>query len=176
MKIPVLKKKEIAVMCIFIILGIISCFITYGIFFAGINQTFENSSSKETSLVQDHKVIDTHFGIQEWNRNYPRWMTIVHVTYDEFKEFPDLERVMHGVNTDPNVWQNNNRVVAWFDGNYSDYIRFQNAACKNKTFIECYPNTPIYEYHEQYYTIFADEIGFHNLPGCERGNYNCTPL
>lgn len=107
--------------------------------------------------------------------NYPRWMTIVHMTYDELKEFPDLERVMHGVNTDPNAWQNNNRVVALFDGNQSDYIRFQNAACKNKTFIECYPNRPIYEYHGQYYTVSFNEIGFHNLAGCERGNYNCTP-
>lgn len=175
MKIPVLKPKKIAVICILIILGITSCFIAYGIFFPGINQTSGNSSSGRASQIQDQKVIDTNFEIYELNMNYPRWMTIVHVTYDELKEFPNLERVMHGVNTDPNVWQNDQRAVAWFGGNYSDYIRFHNAAWKNQTIAECYPCTPLYEYHGQYYKIFYDKIGSHNVGGCERGNYNCTP-
>lgn len=176
MKIPVLKQNKIVILCILIILGVISCFLTCGIFFPCINQTSENSSSDETSLVQDQKVIDTNFEIYELNENYPRWMTIVHLTYNELKEFPDLERVMHGVNTDPDVWQNNQRVVAWFDGNYSEYIRFHNAACKNKTLIECYPSSPLYEYHGQYYKIFYEKFRSHSLPGCEGGNYNCTPL
>jgi hypothetical protein len=174
MKIPVLNQKEIAVLCILIILGIIICFITYGIFFLNFNQTSGNSSSGAASMVKDQKVIDTNFEIYEWNMNYPRWMTIVHVTYDELKDFPDLEKGMHGVNNDPNVWQNDRRVVTWFAGNESDYTRFRDAACKNKTLEECYPSTPIYEYHGQYYSIFADEIGSHNVGGCERGNYNCT--
>ena len=176
MKIPVLKQNKNAVLCILIILGIISCFMIYGIFFLSINQTSGNSSSNETSLVQDQKVIDTNFEIYELNKNYPRWMTIVHLTYDELKEFPDLEKVMHGVNNDPNAWQNDQRAVAWFDGNYSEYIRFHSAACKNKTLIECYPSSPLYEYHGQYYKIFYEKIGSHSLPGCEGGNYNCTPL
>jgi competence protein ComGC len=176
MKIPVLKQNKIVILCILIILGVISCFLTCGIFFPCINQTSENSSSDETSLVQHQKVIDTNFEIYELNENYPRWMTIVHLTYNELKEFPDLERVMHGVNTDPNVWQNNQRVVAWFDGNYSEYIGFHNAACKNKTLIECYPSSPLYEYNGQYYKIFYEKFRSHSLPGCEGGNYNCTPL
>ncbi|MHB8163196.1 MAG: hypothetical protein ACYDDV_02485 [Methanoregula sp.] len=120
-------------------------------------------------------MIDTNFEIYELNMNYPRWMTIIHLTYEELKDFPDLERVMHGVNTDPNVWQNDQRAVAWFDGNYSEYIIFHNAACKNKTLVECYPSSPLYEYHGQYYKIFYEKIGSHNVGGCERGNYNCTP-
>jgi hypothetical protein len=169
------KPKLITIISILIVLGIAGSYLTYGIFFPGINQTSGNSSSKETSLMQDQKVIDTNFEIYELNMNYPRWMTIVHLTYDELKEFPDLESVMHGVNTDPNAWQNNQRMVAWFGGNYSDYIRFHNAACKNKTLAECYPSAPLYEYHGQYYDIFYDKIGSHNVGGCERGNYNCTP-
>lgn len=174
MKIPVLKQKKIAVLCILIILGIFSCFIMYGIFFANINKTSGNFSSNETSLMQDQKVIDVTYEVYEWNMNYPRWMVLVHLTYDELKEFPDLERVMHGVNTDPNVWQNDRRVVAFFDGNQSDYLKFHNAVWKNQTIAECYPCTLIYEYHGQFYSITFNEIGYHNLPGCERGNYNCT--
>jgi hypothetical protein len=174
MKISILKQKEIAILGILIIVGTISCFITYGIFFPGIHQTSGNSSSGRANLVQDQKVIDTNFEIYEWNMNYPRWMTIVHVTYDELKDFPDLEKGMHGVNTDPTVWQNDRWAVAWFGGNYSDYIRFHNAACKNKTLVECYPSSPLYEYHGQYYKIFYEKIGSHNVGGCEKGNYNCT--
>ena len=176
MKIPVSKLKTITVLCILIILGITGCFIAYGIFFPGINHTSGNSSSKETSLVQDQKVIDANFEIQEWNFNYPRWMVLVHLTNNEVKDFPDLEKAMHGVNPDPNAWQNDHRVAAWFDGNQSDFIRFHNAVWKNQTIAECYPCTPIYEYHGQYYTISFNEIGSHSLPGCERGNYNCTPV
>jgi hypothetical protein len=176
MKFSVLKQNKIAVLGILIIMGIISCFITYGIFFPGVNQPSGNSSSNETNQMQDQQVLDTNFEIYELNMNYPRWMTIVHLTYEELKEFPDLERVMHGVNTDPNVWQNDQRAVAWFAGNYSDYLRFHNAACKNKTLPKCYPSSPLYEYHGQYYDIFYEKIGSHSLPGCERGNYNCTPV
>ena len=176
MKIPVLKKNKIAVLCILIILGIISCFMTYGIFFPSINQTSGNSSSNETSIVRDQKVTDVLYEIQEWNTNYPQWMVLVHLTYDDLSEFPDLEKAMNGVDTNPHAWQNNRRVAAWFDGNESDFLRFHDTLCKNKTPAECFPNTPIYEYHGKYYTISYNEIGYHNLPGCERGNNNCTPL
>lgn len=174
MKNPVLKQKEIALTGILIILGIISCFITHGIFFPGIHHTSGNFSLNETNPVQEQKVIDVIFEIQEWSENYPRWMTVVHLTSDDLNDFPDVEQVIHGAKTDPGAWQNDHRVVAWFEGNESDYIRFHTAACKNKTLAECYPNTPIYEYNGQYYTISYQEIGFHTLPGCEKGNYNCT--
>jgi len=176
MKIPSMDTIKNVVICILIILGIISCLIIFEFVFPNIRPHSGNCSSNEMSIVRDQKVTDVHYEIQEWNTNYPQWMVLVHLTYDDLSEFPDLEKAMNGVDTNPHAWQNNHRVAAWFDGNESDFLRFHDALCKNKTPAECFPNTPIYEYHGQYYTISYNEIGYHNLPGCERGNYNCTPL
>ena len=174
MKIPHVNLKRIVFLSFLIILGIISCYLAYGILFAGNHQPSDNSSSERAGILQDRKVNDTNFEVYEWNTNYPRWRVLVPLTYNELKEFPELEKSLHGVNTDPGVWYNDRRRVAEFAGNYSEYLRFHDAVVKNQTSAGCYPCSLIYEYHGQYYTLFYDKIGSHNVGGCERGNYNCT--
>jgi len=125
---------------------------------------------------QSQKSIDTHYLVEEWDLSYVRNMTIVPVTSDDLKNFPDFERSMHGVINGSGTWGYGTRVIAWFDGNESDLYRFYHIACKNETrnLAECFPNPPIFEYHGQYYMISHDRIGSHRLAGCEQGNYNCT--
>ena len=161
MKIPVSKLKLITAISILVILGIAGSFLTYGILFPSKDLPSGNSASGGDRLPQYQKLIDTHFEVQEWNISIVHNMTLVHLTFDDVTEFPDFEKSMHGVNNDPIAWRYGHRVVTWFDGNESDYIRFHNALCKNKTRAECYPNPPIFEYHGQYYTISSDIIGSH---------------
>jgi hypothetical protein len=124
--------------------------------------------------LDNQKITNAHYEIQEWNLSFIHNMSIIHVTYDELKQFPDLERAMHGVNQGTGAWQSGYRLVDWFEGNMSDQYRFNAVVCKNKPLDECFSNPPVFEYHGQYYTISSDRYGSHVLAGCERGNYNCT--
>jgi hypothetical protein len=148
--------------------------------FPGTNGSMDQNSPGTSIAAGDHsqdrKIIDSHFEVQEWDIGYVHTMTIVPVTYDELKDFPDFEQSMHGVINGSGTWVYGHRVVAWFDGNESDLYRFYHIACKNETrnLADCYPNPPIFEYHGQYYMISSDSFGYHRLAGCERGNYNCT--
>jgi hypothetical protein len=173
MNLPISKSKLIAIISIFLVLGIAGSFLTYGILFPS-KDVLPNTSVTGDRLLQDKKVIDIHYVIEENNLSFVHNMIIIHLTSDELKEFPDLERAMHGENDNPVFQRYGTWVVSDFDGNMSDYLRFHNLPCKNKTLLECYPNPPLYEYHGQYYVIHAESIGSHTLAGCERGNYNCT--
>lgn len=157
MNLPLSELKIFILISIFVIPGI-----------AGIFFTFETlSSSKEIPSAygtygenlsqQNPKIIDTEYEIQEWNLSFVHNMTIVHVTYDEIKDFPDIEQSMHDENNHPRPWNYGHRVMRSFEGNMSDSYRFNIAVCKGKTPFECFsPNPPIFEYHGQYYTISTD--------------------
>jgi hypothetical protein len=154
----------IGIACVLIIVGIAIVLSVHGTDFPA------------KPLPEEHKIVNAHFEIQEWDFSSLRHRTIVHVTYDQLKDFPEFERSMHGVINGSGTWSYGNRVVAWFDGNESDLYLFYHIACRNETrnLADCYPNPPVFEYHGQYYTISSDLMGSHRLAGCERGNYNCT--
>ena len=176
MKIPASNLKLIVIFSIIVVLGIAGGFSLYGILFPAKDLPSVHSSSPGDHLVQGQKVIDTNFEIQEWNLSkvHKMNMTMILLNRDDFADFPEFERSMQGVNNDPAAWNYGSRVVTWFPGNESDLYRFYDAACKNKTRAECFPSSPVFEYHGQYYTIFSDRMGSHRLAGCEQGNYNCT--
>lgn len=174
MKLPVSKIHLIPVIGIILVLGITGCYLAMGIFFPSYNLPQANVTTEGEHLVNNQKVIDTQFAIQEWNLSFARKSTIIRLTDEELKEFPDLEKSLQGVNNNSQGWQNGRRVIAGFDGNMSDYIRFYNMPCKNKTLDVCYPYPTLYEYHGQFFTIFSEMYGSHTLAGCERGNYNCS--
>lgn len=158
------RRKLIGLACILIIVGTSIVLFVYGTDFPG------------KHLPDNHKIVNAHFEIQEWDLSSLRNRTIVHVTFDQLKDFPDFERSMHGVINGSGTWSYGHRVVAWFEGNESDLYRFNRVACRNETrdLADCYPDPPVFEYHGQYYTISSDLMGSHRLAGCERGNYNCT--
>jgi len=156
MKILATKRKFIVIVCIFILLVI------------GGSVLFSEVLFPQKNLPNDHTIIDTQFEVQEWNLSYVHNKTLIRVTYDELKNFPDFERSMHGVISGPGTWWEGHRVVAWFNGNESDYILFHQIVCENKSLEDCYPNPGVYEYHGQYYMIFSDRIGSHQT-------YSATP-
>jgi len=163
MEIPFSRLKIIAIICMFVIVGIVGSYFMYPIMFPS-NDIFLGKNKFVTDRLPDNpKLIDVHYEIQEWDlslvHNHNR--TIIHVTHDELKEFPDFERALIESTTNVRAWSYGTRVVKWFDGNDSEYIRFHIVACKNQTLFECYPNPPVYEYNGQYYTISADTIGSH---------------
>jgi len=168
--------KHIAVIIFFLVLGISAYLLTCNILLPSTNIGPGTIAGGEEHHSKNLKVIDSHYEVQEWDIRFVHNMTIVIITYDELKNFPDFERSMHGVINGTGTWSYGHRVVAWFDGNESDLYRLYHIACKNETrnLADCYPNPPIFEYHGQYYTISPDRIGSHRLAGCERGNYNCT--
>nr|WP_319375082.1 hypothetical protein [uncultured Methanoregula sp.] len=174
MKPAVTKSKLVAIISILVIIGI-AC---------GILTCIMISPSKDLRTpfipgligqpVPEKKIIDITIEVDEYNLSFIHNRTLVSVTYDEVSVYPDLEMAMHGVTNDPNAWNYGHRVVKWLEGNESDIHRFYLAACGNRTWDDCYPNPPIYEYHGQYYMISYDRIGSHTVGSCERGNYNCT--
>lgn len=116
-----------------------------------------NATLAGDNLLQEQKKIDSHFSVEEWNlsskQSSPLKITVIHVTDDELKEFSEFERSIHGADKNPAIGDTGKRSVASFEGNQSDYIRFIDAVCKNKTRAECYPNMPVFEYHGRYYFI-----------------------
>ncbi|MFA4876114.1 MAG: hypothetical protein WC586_01765 [Methanoregula sp.] len=172
---PVVSKQKIITIIIFsMILGIAGGILINVIVFPPIDTFSRILPGGDERHSHDNKITDISLEVEEYNISIVHNMTIIPVTYDELSVFPDLEKAMHGVTNDPVTWRYGHRVVKWFTGNESDLHGFFLAVCKNKTWDECYPNSPLFEYHGQYYSIFYDRIGSHSVGGCERGNYNCT--
>jgi hypothetical protein len=156
MKIPLSKLKFITIISMLVILGIGGSYLIFGFLFQSVEWPAGNLTRGGDQSLTGEKLNDIQCVVQEWNLSFVHNRTIVHVTYDELKEFPDFESAMQGVNNDPGAWSYGTRVVKWFDGNDSEYIRFHHTVCKNKTMAECFPNPPIFEYHGQYYSISFD--------------------
>jgi len=150
--------KTLCLISTLVLFGIIGSYFITGILFQSGEQIKGNLSQDGDQSLTGGKLIDMQFEVQEWNLSlmHNHAITIVHVTYDELKEFPDFERALNESNTNATAWSYGTRVVKWFDGNDSEYIRFHHSTCKNKTLVECYPNPAIYEYHGQYYSLSFD--------------------
>jgi hypothetical protein len=173
MRIPLSKLKFITIISMLVILGIAAGSLTCIMISASKDPLTQFIPGLNEQPVSEKKIIDINIEVDEYNLSFVHNRTLVFVTYDEVSVYPDLERAMLGVTNDPVAWKYG-RVVKWFEGNESDIHRFYLAACGNRTWDECYPNPPLFEYHGQYYMIFYDRIGSHTVAGCERGNYNCT--
>jgi hypothetical protein len=110
---------------------------------------------------QGQKINDSEVCIDEWNRSapaahyYSRNITIIPVTDEDFRSFPELQRVMREVKDKPpansSEWA---KSVSYFNANQSDYYGWLlDSICRNKTRIECYADGPAFEYHGRYYFI-----------------------
>jgi len=122
----------------------------------------EDKISPEVTLQpQGRKINDSEVCIDEWNRSapaahyYSRNITIIPVTDEDFRSFPELQRVMLEVKDKPpsnsSEWA---KSVSYFNANQSDYYEWLlDSICRNKTRIECYVDGPAFEYHGRYYFI-----------------------
>jgi hypothetical protein len=115
----------------------------------------------ETLQPQGQKINDSEVCIDEWNRSapaahyYSRNITIIPVTDEDFRSFPELQRVMREVKDKPpansSEWA---KSVSYFNANQSDYYGWLlDSICRNKTRIDCYADGPAFEYHGRYYFI-----------------------
>jgi len=118
-------------------------------------------SPSVTLQSQGRKINDSEVCIDEWNRSapaahyYSRNITIIPVTDEDFRSFPELQRVMLEVKDKPpansSEWA---KSVSYFNANQSDYYGWLlDYICRSKTRIECYVDGPAFEYHGRYYFI-----------------------
>ncbi len=117
-------------------------------------------SPEVTLQPEGRKINDSEICISEWNRSareggHQRNITIIPVTEDDFRSFPELRRAMLEVKDKPpansSEW---NKIVSDFNANQSDYYGWLlDSICKNKTRIECYADLAAFEYHGRYYFI-----------------------
>jgi len=131
--------------------------------YPNVNSTSETGMTGNATLSGDHermdtKMMDANFVINEWNISSPmshqRNITIIRITDDDFKGIPELERVMHKVKNNPPGWGSGwSLSITGFGGNQSDYYRFMNSVCENKTRLECYADLPAFEYYGRHYFI-----------------------
>ena len=108
--------------------------------------------------LKNQKLIDTEYYVYAGNLSSRqvrgRNVTILPITNDDLKEFPELERSIHSAENNPAAWDTGElRDVAVFKGNMSDFSPFINSVCKNRTRQECYADMAAFEYHGQYYFI-----------------------
>ncbi|MFA5268691.1 MAG: hypothetical protein WC379_12045 [Methanoregula sp.] len=106
----------------------------------------------------EQKIMDAELSIDEWNVSSPkkpqRNITILHVTDEDFKGYPELAKAMHDrKNSPPGEGSGWSLSSTGFGANQSDYDRFMNLVCRNKTRFECYADLPVFEYYGRYYYI-----------------------
>jgi hypothetical protein len=120
----------------------------------------DKTSPEVTLQPLERKINDSDVCISEWNRTAreagrQRNITIIPVTEDDFRSFPELQRAMLEVKDMPpansSEW---NKIISYFNANQSDYYGWlRGSICKNKTRIECYADLAAFEYHGRYYFI-----------------------
>lgn len=121
----------------------------------------EDKISPDVTLqTQGRKINDSDICISEWNRTAreagrQRNITVIPVTDDDFRSFPELQRAMLEVKDKPpsnsSEW---GKMVSDFNANQSDYYGWLlDSICRNKTRIECYADGAAFEYHGRYYFI-----------------------
>lgn len=103
-------------------------------------------------------MIDADFNIMEANVSEVKYINSTPVTFEDMQMYPELERYMHGVNDDPDVWYRGWRYVNAFPGNLSTYDVLVKKICKGKSIFECNRGT-LFEYHNQYYHVSIQEYG-----------------
>ncbi|MFA5268692.1 MAG: hypothetical protein WC379_12050 [Methanoregula sp.] len=125
---------------------------------SGEKGTTDNANEADDLQSQEQKLMDANLVIDEWNVSSPkrpqRNITIIHVTDEDFKGYPELEKAMYDKkNSPPGEGSGWSLSVTGFGANQSDYDRFMNLVCRNKTRLECYADIPAFEYYGRYYFI-----------------------
>ncbi len=148
--------KTIAIVCAAIVTGIVIWYFLSGanLQSAGLLETGPTTETITTEVPQE---IDADFTIAEANITVVHFLPIVHVTYEDLKQIPELERAMHSDINNPKKWFGGTRKVALYEGNLSRYHAFVDAVCKGKPVIECNQGV-LFEYHGDYYEVFYQEF------------------
>jgi hypothetical protein len=96
--------------------------------------------------------MDAWCEIQEFNLTIKHNQTIVPVTDDDLKSYPEFEKYLRDENNNPPAWNFGTRLVKDFQCNESRALKF--IALSRK--FEENPNQPVLEYHGHYYKMWCD--------------------
>ncbi len=103
---------------------------------------------------------DANCEIQEFNRTIVRNYTIVPLTEEDLKPYPEFGQYFESTENVTPVWGNDGtRLVVDFDCNESVAIRFYSLSRKYEEF----PNQPVFEYHGRYYNVYFNSYIWHSL-------------
>jgi len=101
-------------------------------------------------------VIDTSFSISEANISIIDFKPIAHVTFEDLKKYPELERSMHSNVNSTRQWHSGTRLVNIFKGNISRFYAVVDEICEGKSLAECNYGM-LFEYHGNYYLVSLQE-------------------
>ena len=101
-------------------------------------------------------VIDASFSISEANISIIDYKPIAHVTFEDLKKYPELERSMHSDINSSHAWFGGTRLVNIFEGNVSRFYAVVDKICEGKLLAECNCGM-LFEYHGDYYLVSFQE-------------------
>ncbi len=101
-------------------------------------------------------VIDAAFSISEANISIIDYKPIAHVTFEDLKKYPELERSMHSNVNSTRQWHSGTRLVNIFEGNISRFYAVVDEICEGKSLAECNYGM-LFEYHGDYYLVSLQE-------------------
>ncbi len=81
-------------------------------------------------------VIDASFSISEANISIIDYKPIAHVTFEDLKKYPELERSMHSDINSSHAWFGGTRLVNIFEGNVSRFYAVVDEICEGKSLAE----------------------------------------
>lgn len=111
-------------------------------------------SQNQTSSEQD-----AYCEIQEFNRTIIQDYTLISLTKEDLKPYPEFDQYFESAKNDTEVWRNDEtRSVAYFDCNESEAIQFYSLSRKYEEF----PNQPIFEYNGHYYKVSFNSYIWHS--------------
>jgi hypothetical protein len=117
------------------------------------------TASETSSQNQTSSELDSYCEIQEFNRTIIYDYTIVPLTEEDLKPYPEFGQNFESGNYNTQAWRNDGtRPVAYFDCNESAATQFYSLSRKYEEF----PNQPIFEYNGHYYKVSFNSYIWHS--------------
>ena len=138
-----------------IVLGILFCFFYFGGFIQPAGR-MENGVIIKNTSTQAPFVIDAAFSISEANISIIDYKPVTHVTFEDLKKYPELERSMHSNVNSTRQWKSGTRLVNIFEGNLSRFYAVVDEICEGKSLAQCNCGM-LFEYHGDYYLVSFQE-------------------
>jgi hypothetical protein len=103
--------------------------------------------------------LDAYCEIQEFNSTRVHDYTIVPLTKEDLKPYPEFAQYFENGENNTQAWRNDGtRSVAYFDCNESAATRFYKLSRKYEEF----PNQPVFEFKDHYYEVFFNSYIWHS--------------
>lgn len=155
MKEPINDPAIFAVIVTAVLAGILFCWFNFGGFIQPAVFIEQGSATKEHDF-SSPPIIDAAFSISEADIRIVDYMPVAQVTYEDLKEYPELERSMHSDIHSSQSWHGGTRLVTIFEGNISQFYAVVDEICGGRPLAECNYGM-LFEYHGEYYIVSFQE-------------------